>query len=30
MWGRMIGVEFGEGLISSKKIGVRNLDDLIV
>jgi bacillithiol biosynthesis deacetylase BshB1 len=30
MWGRMIGVEFGEGLIASKKIGVRNLDDLIV
>lgn len=30
MWGRMIGVEFGEGFISPKKIGVRNLDDLIL
>lgn len=30
MWGKMISVPYGEGFISPKKIGVRNLDDLIL
>lgn len=30
MWGSMIGVEYGEGLLSSKKLGLRNLDGLII
>jgi N-acetylglucosamine malate deacetylase 1 len=27
--GHAIGVEFGEGFISEKKIGVKNLGDLV-
>ena len=30
MYGKMIGVSHGEGFISSKKLGVRKLDDLII
>ncbi len=30
MWGSMIGVEYGEGFISSKKLGLRNLEGLII
>lgn len=30
MWGRMIGVAHGEGFISSKKLGIRNLNDLVL
>lgn len=29
MWGTMIGVEFGEGFISSKKLGLRGFGSLI-
>lgn len=30
MWGSMIGTEYGEGFISSKKLGLKSLDDLII
>lgn len=30
MWGSMIGVEYGEGFISSKKLGLRDFDSLIL
>lgn len=30
MWGSMIGVEYGEGFISSKKLGLRSLEGLII
>lgn len=29
MWGTMIGAEYGEGFLSSKKLGLKNLDSLI-
>jgi bacillithiol biosynthesis deacetylase BshB1 len=29
MWGTMIGAEYGEGFISSKKLGLKDLDSLI-
>lgn len=29
MWGTMIGAEYGEGFISSKKLGLKDLDGLI-
>lgn len=30
MWGRMIGVEYAEGFISKKKLGLRSFDALIL
>jgi hypothetical protein len=29
MFGKRIGVEYGEGFISEKRIGIRNFDSLI-
>jgi len=30
MWGRMIGVAYGEGFISSKKLGIKSFDGMIL